>query len=420
MLYLSIFSLLGVMLFSAFNTAYLQLDRFEAKEFLDKKKTFFFYRLFKKFFTKQKWKTLYFTISSTKHILLLLFATSSSLFAIHLWTDRYWLVGIVLLTFIVAEFSMRSIALLQPRKTIAFLSFFASLYLCLFFIFVGFLLKLNRYLFEFSKAQEEDSSSFLEEKIKGMIKDSEFIQYLEPYDQKLIHSLVSFRKRVAREVMIPRIDVVCLPLNATLSQATNIFLEEEYSRIPIYKESIDEMIGVLLYKDLLTFYAEQKKNDKSTHFSVNDLIKPVIYTPENKKISHLLQEFRNKQTHMAIVVDEYGATEGIITIEDILEEIVGEIEDEYDVDEEELYSELTEGGWLVDAKMSIIDIESKLGINIPQNPEYETIGGYIFHRAGTIPAKGWKLHHDQFELEVISSNDRCIDKIKITPIKKST
>jgi CBS domain containing-hemolysin-like protein len=121
---------------------------------------------------------------------------------------------------------------------------------------------------------------------------------------------------------------------------------------------------------------------------------------------------------MAIVVNEYGGTEGIITIEDILEEIVGEIEDEFDTLEEELYSELPNGEWIVDAKMSIIDIESKLGIHLPHNPEYETIGGYVFHRAGTIPSKGWKLHHDKFELEVVSSSERCIDKIRIIPLTK--
>ena len=134
-----------------------------------------------------------------------------------------------------------------------------------------------------------------------------------------------------------------------------------------------------------------------------------------EKISQLLQEFRHKQIHLAIVVDEWGGTEGIVTIEDVLEELVGEISDEYDTSSELLYTKSPSGDWIVDAKMSIIDILEDLNISIPQGPEYDTIGGYIFHRAGTIPSKGWKIHHDDFELEVLGSNERAIEKIRITP-----
>ena len=150
---------------------------------------------------------------------------------------------------------------------------------------------------------------------------------------------------------------------------------------------------------------------------IEKIAKPILYTPETKKISSLLQEFRSKQIHLAIVVDEYGGTEGIVTIEDILEELVGEIADEYDIAEEVLFTPLPDGGWIVDAKMSIIDIEEELGVKIPQGPEYDTIGGYIFHRAGAIPLKGWRIHHDEFDLEVLSSSERSIEKIRITPHK---
>ncbi|PIS00888.1 MAG: HlyC/CorC family transporter [Chlamydiae bacterium CG10_big_fil_rev_8_21_14_0_10_35_9] len=419
MIMLSAFALFGAMCLSAFNAAYFGLEKFEAKEFLQKKKLFFFFTFFRKFFSKDGWKTLYFAISSTKHILIIIFAIASCFFLLQFGINPYIILLSILGASIAAEFLTRSIATIRPRLVIRFSAFFSSIYLLLLFPLVGILLQITRSIFEASKVEEEDPSIYMEEKIKDMVRDSEFIQYLEPYDQKLIHSFISFRKRVAREVMIPRVDIISVPVNATLSQATAIFAEEEYSRLPVYKNSLDEIVGVLLYKDLLKFYAEQKKDEKLTHFSVEEIMKPVIYSPENKKISHLLQEIRNKQIHMAIVVNEYGGTEGIITIEDILEEIVGEIEDEFDTLEEELYSELPNGEWIVDAKMSIIDIESKLGIHLPHNPEYETIGGYVFHRAGTIPSKGWKLHHDKFELEVVSSSERCIDKIRIIPLTKS-
>jgi CBS domain containing-hemolysin-like protein len=123
---------------------------------------------------------------------------------------------------------------------------------------------------------------------------------------------------------------------------------------------------------------------------------------------------------MAIIVDEYGGTEGIVTIEDVLEELVGEIADEYDLHEEKLYTPLASGSWIVDAKMSILEIEKELSISIPEAPEYETIGGYIFHTAGAIPKKGWCIHHEYFDLEVISSTPRSLEKIKITPVSSST
>lgn len=418
MIIIAAFALFGAMCLTAFNIAYFELERFEAKGFLQKKKLFFFFAIFRKFFSKDSWKTLYFAISSTKHILIIIFAIIGCLFLLSSGINTYLTILIILGISIATEFSMRSIASIRPKLAIQLSAFFSSIYLTLLFPVVGVLLKINKSIFEASKTEEEDQNVYVEENIKDMIKESEFIQYLEPYDQKLINSFISFRKRVAREVMIPRVDIVSVPLKATLSQATAIFAEEEYSRLPVYKDSLDEIVGVLLYKDLLRFYAEQKKDDKLTHFSVEEIIKPVIYTPENKKISHLLQEIKNKQIHMAIVVNEYGNTEGIITIEDVLEEIVGEIKDEYDTLKEELFSEMPNGEWIVDAKMSIIDIESKLGIHLPHNPEYETIGGYVFHRAGTIPSKGWKLHHDKFELEVVSSSERCIDKIRIIPLTK--
>jgi len=218
--------------------------------------------------------------------------------------------------------------------------------------------------------------------------------------------------------MIPRINIVSIPADTTIREAAKLFLSEDYSRIPVYKDSLDHIIGVLMYKDILKTFAKSETASKGLlDASCESIVKSVIYAPENKKISHLFQEFKNKQKHMAIIVNEYGGTEGIVTIEDILEELVGEIEDEYDVEEERLFWKLPNGSWIVDAKMSIIDAEKQLNIHIPHNPEYETIGGFVFYRAGSIPSKGWRIHHDDFELEILISNERCIEKVRITPLK---
>src|SRR3990167_6464180 len=146
--------------------------------------------------------------------------------------------------------------------------------------------------------------------------------------------------------MVPRVDIYALDADTTIQEATPLFAAEGYSRIPIYRESLDQIVGVVLYKDLLRYYADPKADLKAP---LETIAKPVLYSPENKKITQLLQEFRNKQIHMAIIVDEYGGTEGIVTIEDILEELVGEIEDEHDTHEEKIYAPLSSGGWIVDA-----------------------------------------------------------------------
>ena len=145
----------------------------------------------------------------------------------------------------------------------------------------------------------------------------------------------------------------------------------------------------------------------------------MLYTPETKKLSNLLQEFRKKQVHLAIVVDEYGGTEGIVTIEDILEEIVGDISDEYD-EEEALFIPQSDGSWIVDPRMSILDAEAQLGITFPEEGDFDTIGGYIFHCTGSIPTKGFVIHRDEFDIEILRSSDRSVEKVKIRPIRTQT
>lgn len=287
----------------------------------------------------------------------------------------------------------------------------APAYLFLFLPITGFFLELSRSLLKRSHFEEKEILTD-KAKIKEMIRESELQQHLDPGDQKLIGAFVHFKERVAKEIMVPRVDLFSLDATTSIQEAARLFAQEAYSRIPIYKESLDHIVGLVLYKDLLKCYATSGIDLSAP---LETLAKPVLYAPENKKISQLLQEFRTKQIHMAIIVDEYGGTEGVVTIEDILEELVGEIEDESDIGEELDFWELPSGGWIVDAKMTTHDIEEAIGIKIPESPEYETLGGYIYHIAGTIPAKGWRLSHDQFDLEVLSSNERAIKKIKIVP-----
>lgn len=294
--------------------------------------------------------------------------------------------------------------------------FVASLYLFMLFPLTFLLTCIKNYLEEHLPKGTEVKTRVVQDKVLTLLAESGLSRFLSTSDQKLISSCITFREKVAREIMIPRVNLFCLSHDTTIEEAGKRFIQEDYSRVPIYKDSLDEIMGVLMYKDILKVFA--KDDDALLKETVAALVKPVLYAPENKKIAQLFQEFRKKQIHMAIIVNEYGGTEGIVTIEDILEELVGEIEDEYDIDEKRQYWKLPSGSYIVDAKMSLGDVLDKLHIHIPPSPEYETIGGYIFYVAGTIPTKGWALYHDDYKMEVLLSTDRCIEKIRVTPMKK--
>ncbi|MBM3208121.1 MAG: HlyC/CorC family transporter, partial [Chlamydiae bacterium] len=318
------------------------------------------------------------------------------------------------------DFVMQFLCARNPKFWFQFLTTPSSFLLTLTLpLTLGFL-KFTQIFFPKSLTVSSRQNFKVREKIVEWLQESEIESLLEKNEKKLIYSVISFKDRIAREIMVPRINVFSIPQDTTINQAAKFFLEEGYSRMPVYKEKVDKIIGVLLYKDVLNLLIMNKSNisilDTKT---VEKMVKPVVYTPETKKISNLLQELKNKHLHLAIVVDEYGGTEGIVTIEDIIEELVGEIEDEYDIHQSQPYTSTSTGGWIVDAKMTIIDIEEELGISIPTSPEYDTIGGYIFDKAGTIPSSGWKIHLDDCEIEVLSSDERSIGKIKLHTQQRS-
>ncbi len=432
--YLLLIFLGGAGLLTAFSTALLCLGKFQSKKHLEGKKShlFFFYFLFQRLFATNEWENLYFIISFTKYILHILYATSALLFldqylpsSLHFLSQKSWahislnLAGIVGLSLFL-DFLSRLTAAVRPKLLFRLSTPISSLYLFVFFPITGFLLKATTYFFQKFHVEESPGRYFLnKDRLVEILKEAGLARELDTQDQKMIHSFFSFREKVAREIMIPRVDLFCLPATTSIREATKLFVEEDYSRIPVYKDHLDNIIGVLLFKDVLKIYKknEDKKDTADLlNSTLESIVKPVIYAPENKKIAHLFQELRSKQIHLAIIVNEYGGTEGIVTIEDILEEIVGDIEDEFDTQEDRTYWKLPDGSWVVDAKMSIVDVESKLEIKIPHHPEYETIGGFVFHRASTIPSKGWKLIHDDFHLEVLASNERFIEKIRIRPV----
>lgn len=426
-LILTLIFLFGTSILSGTESALLHLGRLEGEEQLKKNQSLFFFQHFlDRFFAGKKWEAVLFCLSFTKQILRLCYAVTIFFYFLteepytpQKLSDTLWILGIAGITIgvsLLADFIMNLIAFFKPRVYFSIFAPISSFFLTIFLPLSAPVFRVLR-LFIPNLHKKKLAPSFrLRDKILEILQEREMSHYLDVNDQKLIMAVISFKDRIAREVMVPRIDVFSLPSDISIEEAAKSFAAEGYSRIPIYQETVDHIIGVLLYKDILKVLARSSKDELKT--PVEKLVKPVLYSPETKKISQLLQEFRSKQIHLAIVVDEYGGTEGIVTIEDILEELVGEIADEYDIGEEVLYSPLPSGGWIVDSRMSIIDIEEELGIRIPHSPEYDTIGGYIYHRAGAIPSKGWRIHHENFDLEILSSDERSIDKVRITPVQQ--
>jgi len=414
---------------SALEIALQRLGRIQAGDELKKEKSPFFFRyVLSFFFGKQVWEGLLFSLSFTKHLLRIAFVSTAFFFILeqaqtttdfanrHFDTILTLKMAIILAISLIFDFLFSLPGQLKPYITFRLLAPFSSviLFLCV-PITAPFFRLLKLFLPKYAREKKTSPSFKIRDKVFELLQETELGAYLDANEQQLILSVVSFKERIAREVMVPRINLFSLPHDTLLREAAQNFVKEGYSRIPVYKESVDNVIGVLLYKDVLKIYVEAELNPSLLEMTIEKYVKPIFYTPETKKISQLLQEFRSKQMHLAIIVDEWGGTEGIVTIEDILEELVGEIADEYDIEQQTLFTVLPTGGWIVDAKMSIIDVQEELGVKIPQSPEYDTIGGYVFHRAGAIPTKGWRIHHDDFDLEILSSNERAIEKIKIIP-----
>jgi CBS domain containing-hemolysin-like protein len=439
--------LIGLFCLTAVNTAFRRLQRKESKKQLNLAGRLFFYRYLSRFFFhEQEYEDLYFASIFAQNVTRFAYAVLSIFFLgqLHLIMWHFdpemqttslsfnWplgllgLIGLFLLLFIVGDSLGRIMGNRYPERSILLaapiVSFFMVLLFPLIFIFLKLFHQLPRTIY-FDPSHEPTQEA--KQEIIEIIEESNLNTHLDPHDKKLIESVMEFKDRIAREVMVPRVDIFSLPHDTTIEEAATLLYQEGYSRIPVYKDTLDNIIGVLMYKDVLAKYMEHAtKGDKAVlQTPISTLVKNVLYTPETKKISHLLQEFRKQQVHLAIIVDEYGGTEGIVTIEDILEEIVGDIADEYD-QEEALFIPLPEGGWLIDARMSILDIEEQLGIEIPQDGDYDTIGGFVFHETGMIPPKGYIIRKPHFELEVIRSNDRRVEKLRIkalsSPVNENT
>jgi CBS domain containing-hemolysin-like protein len=245
-----------------------------------------------------------------------------------------------------------------------------------------------------------------EEEIKVLVEGSAEEGILEPEEKEMIHSIIRFTDTTVRQVMVPRTDMTVMEVNTPLPEVVDLVLEDGHTRVPVYEGTVDHIVGIVHAKDLLRPLVEGRLD-----ISLRDVLRRPYYVPEGKKVDELLHEFRREQTQLAIVVDEYGGTSGLVTIEDILEEIVGDIADEYDV-EEPMVQPLGENAYLLDARLPIDDANEQLGLSLP-GEEYETIGGFVFGELGRLPEVGEVLQHGPLDFIVHETDGRRILKIRL-------
>jgi magnesium and cobalt exporter, CNNM family len=227
-------------------------------------------------------------------------------------------------------------------------------------------------------------------------------------ERELISSVIGFGDTIVREVMMPRTDMVTLPASASTDEAVDVVLAEGRSRLPLTGDNLDDIVGVLYARDLLVLYDEQSPPRQCA-----DIARDVYFIPETKPIAELLREMQAKQRHLAIVVDEFGGTAGLVTIEDLLEEIVGEIVDEYD-SEEPMVVPLDEGAYLVDARLDVGQLGAVLGTAFPDE-DWDTVGGLILGLAGRVPRQGESFEYDNVLLTADLVQGRRVARVRVAP-----
>jgi putative hemolysin len=249
-----------------------------------------------------------------------------------------------------------------------------------------------------------------EEELVTLLMVSEEQGVIEEQEHQMIHGIIEIGDKTVREIMIPRTRIVAVDRGAQLRDIIKLFKEHRHTRMPVYEHDIDHVIGLIHTKDLLLFYTLSS----SQKFDIDKMLRPIEFTPEQKKVDELLNEMRTKKVHMMIVVDEYGGTAGLVTLEDLLEEIVGEIRDEYDSAEQELLVVLDDHEARVDASFPLEELNERLGLGIEESGDYDSVGGYVHATLGKLAVAGDSFKSGRAKWTVEKVTGRRIDTIRLT------
>lgn len=243
--------------------------------------------------------------------------------------------------------------------------------------------------------------------IQQVIDESEERGLIDEEQGEMIEGIFDLKQTVAREIMIPRTYIVAVPLDSNLESILTTVIESGHSRIPVFKDNVDQIIGILNTKDLMPFWL-----NKNEEFHLSKIIREPFFVPETKQIKDLLNELRSKKSHLAVIVDEYGGTSGLVTIEDIIEEIIGEIRDEHDA-EEDIFLPQEDGSCLVYAWANLDDFEEFFKVKVPREG-YDTVGGFIIHLLGKVPKKGEEIFFEGLCMKIHGSDPKRITRILVT------
>lgn len=330
--------------------------------------------------------------------------------ALHIWGPQGALISTVVMTFAVlifGEIAPKTFATQNAER----IAYFSSPYLLFLSAvikpLIRVLVKITNLLVRLAGGDPHQERPFVtEDEIIRFVNVGEEEGVIEEGEKEMIHSIFEFDDTVVREIMVPRIDIVAVEVDIPLREAVELIIEHGHSRIPVYNGTIDNIIGILYAKDLLQFV-----HTDYGELTVSKLLRRAYYVPENKKVNQLLSELRKERVHMAILLDEYGGTAGIVTIEDLIEEIVGDIQDEYDVEDAD-YSFISNAELIIDAGMPIDEFNDLLNVSLPEE-DYDTVGGVVLSILGHLPVPGEQLEYDHLILTIQEMTGHRILKIHV-------
>lgn len=336
---------------------------------------------------------------------------------IDLIADQADTIALLLVTFIVSVFSIvlgelipKGFALANPDRIALAVSGPITLFAKIVSPLVAVLVALTKLISKPFGIDPTRTPELSAAEIRLIVEQGSQQGVLEAEEEQMISAVMSLSDSKLHEVMVPRIDIVAIDQEASFDDAVTLVLTEGHSRTPLYKESVDHIVGILYAKDLLRIIAAGGPRPR-----LRDIMRPALFVPESQAVDDLLNELQRRRVHMAIVLDEYGGTAGLVTIEDLLEEIVGEIQDEFD-EEEPMKVMVRDGEAILDGRADIDEMGELVdpALELEDDEEYDTVGGFVYHRIGRVPVVGDKVTVDPFTITVVKVIGRRVGKVRVT------
>lgn len=324
-------------------------------------------------------------------------------------SDRALVLGIDTVALVGGVLSWKRLAEANPRS---YCVTAAALVLPLYLVLYPVRRPLGAALTRMSPPGVRHAAVLLEEDFKDMAENGDGPRGLDQDERKMIQRVFLLGETVVREIMVPRIDMVAIEEKTSIDAVMTLIREKRHSRLPVYRSNVDNMVGFLHIKDLLANLR------RSPEVRLVELLRPIHFVPETKRVGELLSEMREQRLHVAIVVDEYGGTAGLVTLEDVIEEVVGEIQDESDK-EQPLLVVLDDGSFRVDAKLDLDELNERLDVALPAD-DFDTLGGYLYGLAGKIPAPGDRFHDSGLQFEIRGVRGRRITQVLVRPEPKAS